>query len=56
MEKRRGNLLWMILLVLLLIIGLIVLFWGAATYVKPRVPFGGPPQLLFNMIHGVHFS
>jgi len=42
MDKRRGNSLFLVMMFLLLIIGLVVLFWGAATYVKPRVPFGGP--------------
>ncbi len=49
MDKRRGNPFLLILLILLLIIGLVVLFWGAATYVKPRVPFGGPPVILRYM-------
>ena len=46
MDKRRGHSLFLLLMILLLIIGLVVLFWGAATYVKPRVPFGGPPVIL----------
>ncbi len=43
MDKRRGNSFFLAMMVILLIIGLVVLFWGAATYVRPRVPFGGPP-------------
>lgn len=50
MEKRRNIPILMILLVLLLVIGLVVFFWGAATYVKPRAPFGGPPVKLWNNI------
>jgi hypothetical protein len=50
MEKRRGNPIFLVLMILLLIIGLVVLFWGAATYVKPRIPFGGPPAYLLNII------
>ena len=48
MEKRRNNPILLTLLVLLLIIGLAVLILGASTYVKPRVPFGGPPVILRN--------
>ncbi len=52
MEKRRGGHLFLILMVLLLIVGLVVLIWGASTYVKPRVPFGGPQFMLWNFLLG----
>jgi hypothetical protein len=35
----------MTLLILLLILGFIILFWGASTYKRPRTHFGGPPML-----------
>ena len=47
MEKRRGGHLFMIL-----IIGLVVLIWGAATYVKPLVPLRGPQFMLYNFLLG----
>ena len=50
MEKRRGSHLFMILMILLLIIGLVVLFWGAATYVKPPAPLRGPYFMLYNFL------
>lgn len=56
MDKRRGNSLFLVMMILLLIIGLVVLFWGAATYVKPRMPFGGPQVILQNMIAGAYFA
>jgi hypothetical protein len=34
----------------------VVLFWGAATYVKPRIPFGGPPAYLLNIITEEHLA
>ncbi len=52
MEKRRGGHLFMILMILLLIIGLVVLIWGAATYVKPLVPLRGPQFMLYNFLLG----
>ena len=51
MEKKKGGNVFVILMILLLIIGLVVLFWGAATYVKPRFPFGGPLTLLRRIIY-----
>jgi hypothetical protein len=56
MDKRRGNPIFLVTMILLLIIGLVVLFWGAATYVKPRVPFGGPPAFLLNLTTEEHFA
>ncbi len=56
MDKRRGNSLFLVAMILLLIIGLVVLFWGAATYVKPRVPFGGPLVMLRNLAAGAYFT
>lgn len=56
MDKRRGSSLFLVMMVLLLIIGLVVLFWGAATYVKPRMPFGGPSVILRDTIAGAYFT
>ncbi len=56
MDKRRSNSLFLMMMVLLLIFGLVLLFWGASTYVKPRVPFGGPPVNLRTMMTGEYFT
>ncbi len=52
MEKNRGHSVFLVMMVLLLVIGLVVLFWGAATYVKPRMPFLGPQVNLRMIISG----
>lgn len=46
MHRRRGNPLFLILMILLLLIGIAVFIFGAATYVKPRHPFDGPSMYL----------
>ena len=56
MDKRRGSPIFLVAMILLLIIGLGVLFWGAATYVKPRIPFGGPPAFLLNVTAEEYFA
>ena len=53
MEKRRESHLFLVLMILLLIIGLVLLVWGAATYVKPRVPFGPQFMLFEYMLRGL---
>lgn len=56
MDKRRGNSIFLVMMFLLLIIGLAVLFWGASTYVKPRVPFGGPSFIMQNITIGEYLA
>jgi hypothetical protein len=56
MDKRRGSPIFLIMMILLLIIGMVVLFWGASTYVRPRVPFGGPPAFLLNITAEEHLA